>query len=312
VAIRFSCECQQQFESDDDHAGLPLRCPKCRRDIRIPSAGTIGAVIAPRDRVYLSSGRALASLILGLLSLVAAAFTGLPAIVLGCRALSDIKKSRGWMTGRSLALAGIALGAFGSTAGTFVMIVPVYRSVREVQRRAVCSEKLQQVAQAMHKFHDANGTFPPAAITDKTGKPLLSWRVAILPHLGPDGLALFRQFHLNEPWDSRHNRPLLDKMPALYACPDEPRSTAGMTDYVVTVGPGTLFTGSPKGTRIADVIAGTSNTIMITESSQAVPWTAPHEIVAGSSENGPQAGSRHPSGHHIVMADGSVRFMPGP
>src|SRR5262249_19622762 len=41
---------------------------------------------------------------------------------------------------------------------------------------------LKQMMLAIHSFHDAYKRLPPAAICDKlTGKPLLSWRVAILP-----------------------------------------------------------------------------------------------------------------------------------
>jgi hypothetical protein len=44
----------------------------------------------------------------------------------------------------------------------------------------------------MSEFHN----FPPAAIR-KDGKPLLSWRVALLPYL--DQQALYEKFHLDEP-----------------------------------------------------------------------------------------------------------------
>ena len=44
-------------------------------------------------------------------------------------------------------------------------------------------------------------TFPPAYSTDAAGKPLLSWRVLILPYIDQQGL--YEQFHLDEPWDTR-------------------------------------------------------------------------------------------------------------
>src|SRR5208282_3640777 len=40
---------------------------------------------------------------------------------------------------------------------------------------------LKQIALAMHSYHDANGHFPPAVVTSPDGKPLYSWRVALLP-----------------------------------------------------------------------------------------------------------------------------------
>src|SRR5262245_47846928 len=44
---------------------------------------------------------------------------------------------------------------------------------------------------------------PPCAIYSKDGRPLLSWRVLILPYLDEEGL--FNQFDLTEPWDSENN-----------------------------------------------------------------------------------------------------------
>ena len=35
----------------------------------------------------------------------------------------------------------------------------------------------------MHNYHDVYKSFPPAAVRDKSGKALLSWRVAILPYI---------------------------------------------------------------------------------------------------------------------------------
>jgi len=70
---------------------------------------------------------------------------------------------------------------------------------------------LKQIALAMHNYHDTYGTFPPHAIYSKDGKPLLSWRVMILPYIEQNNL--YQQFHLDEPWDSEHNQKLMQQMP---------------------------------------------------------------------------------------------------
>ena len=95
----------------------------------------------------------------------------------------------------------------------------------------------------MRNYHDANKHFPAAAIRSKDGKPLLSWRVALLPMMEHE--KLYDQFHLDEPWDSEHNKKLIDKMPAMYRSPKSRLKAPGMTNYVVPVGPGTVFEG-PK------------------------------------------------------------------
>src|SRR5207244_5467397 len=71
----------------------------------------------------------------------------------------------------------------------------------------------------MHNYHDTYGTFPPHAIYSKDGKPLLSWRVAILPFIEQD--ALYKQFHVDEPWDSAHNKKLMQQLPRIYASPKD-------------------------------------------------------------------------------------------
>ncbi len=81
---------------------------------------------------------------------------------------------------------------------------------------------LKRIGLALHNYNDAHqGHFPPAAITGKDGKPLLSWRVAILPYLvdydGRPQDDLFKAFHLDEPWDGPHNKALLARMPAVFA-----------------------------------------------------------------------------------------------
>jgi len=119
--------------------------------------------------------------------------------------------------------------------------------------------------------------FPHTQTTMRTEN--LSWRVHILPYL--DENRLYKQFHLDEPWDSDHNRPLAAKMPAIYADPDSALRklhTEGRTTFVVPVGEGTMFDG-PEGPKFKDIIDGTSNTILFVEvvPEHAVVWTKPDD-----------------------------------
>ncbi len=92
----------------------------------------------------------------------------------------------------------------------------------------------------MANYESAFGTLPPAATFDKEGTPLLSWRVLLLPYL--ERGELYNQFHLDEAWDSPHNRPLADKMPRVFQCPSGELSQ-GLTIYEVIVDPHSIFTG---------------------------------------------------------------------
>src|SRR5262245_50271856 len=96
----------------------------------------------------------------------------------------------------------------------------------------------------MHLYCEYNGRrFPAAAICGKDGRPLLSWRVQILPYLEEE--KLYKQFKLDEPWDSQHNLALLPQMPTVYRSPSEAEVQAdpGNTFYQVFVGPGAAFEG---------------------------------------------------------------------
>src|SRR5215211_2927807 len=60
-------------------------------------------------------------------------------------------------------------------------------------------DNLHRVAGAIHGYLDEHNDEFPKDIKDATGRPILSWRVAILPYLDLD--FLHAQFKLDEPWD---------------------------------------------------------------------------------------------------------------
>ena len=185
---------------------------------------------------------------------------------------------------------------------------PIVRSHGEAARRAQCTNNLKQIGLAFHNYHSPFDRFPPAAITGKDGKPLLSWRVAILPYL--EAKSLYDQFHLDEPWDSPHNKPLAEKMPPLFTCPSG-KPQPGMTPYRVVVGSGAAFEGR-EGRSIAEFTDGTSLTGLVVEAREAVPATKPdEEIPLGDYLKAlmEQLGSPHPCGFNLLFTDGSVRFL---
>jgi Sigma-70, region 4/Protein of unknown function (DUF1559) len=166
---------------------------------------------------------------------------------------------------------------------------------------------LKMIALAMHNFASRTDDtrFAPAAIR-KDGKPLLSWRVALLPDLGQR--ALYDRFHLDEPWNSPHNKTLLNQMPDVYAPvvrTDEPR---GSTYYQVFTGPGALFEDE-LGPKLLDVKDGTSNTMMVVEAGSPVPWTKPEDISYDKEKPLPKLGRQFDDGFHASFADGSVQFF---
>ena len=149
------------------------------------------------------------------------------------------------------------------------------------------------------------GHFPAAAITDKQGKPLLSWRVVILPYIGHQDL--HKKFHLDEPWDSPHNLALLKLMPAVFQCPGDPKPEEGMTNYQVIVGPDTIFTPDFKPVAITDIPDGGYRTFLFGESPRKVPWTKPEDLPINI--NLPLHGLGNHDGFYMGFADGHARYF---
>jgi hypothetical protein len=159
---------------------------------------------------------------------------------------------------------------------------------------------LKKLAEAMKAFHEKNGRFPAAA-TYKDDKPLLSWRVQLLPFLGAE--ALYKEFHLDEPWDSDHNRTLLSRIPEVYQTPGGPGE--GKTCYLVAAGLGTMF-GQREGISKTLIADGPDKTIMIVEADadRAVPWTQPQDLQYIPASPGAGLGAMRDKAFLSVFADG--------
>jgi hypothetical protein len=109
---------------------------------------------------------------------------------------------------------------------------------------AASQTNLKQVALAFLNVESAYAHFPDN-LADKEGRSLLSWRVAILPFIEED--RLYKEFRLNEAWDSDHNKKLIPKMPKIYA-PVRVKAKEGETFYQVFRGENALF-GAKRRTR---------------------------------------------------------------
>ncbi|MDB5306237.1 MAG: hypothetical protein JWO38_439 [Gemmataceae bacterium] len=177
---------------------------------------------------------------------------------------------------------------------------------KEAAVQAQSINNLKQIALAMHNYHDTNGGLPPAAVVDKTGKPLLSWRVLILPYIEQE--PLYKQFKLDEPWDSEHNKKLIPQMPKIYAIPDDPGAKPGETRYRVFVGNGAVF-DTVQGVKFDQVTDGTSSTIMAVTAATAVPWTKPDELTFDPDKDMGKLLGPVGNAYQAAYCDGSVRMF---
>lgn len=185
--------------------------------------------------------------------------------------------------------------------------LPAVQKARNAAARMQSMNNLKQIGLAMHNYHDAYGTLPPAAICDKKGKKLLSWRVAILPFIEQDNL--YKQFHLDEPWDSEHNKKFSEAAVKTFIDPraDLGKDKLNHTHYKLFVGGGSPFETlmSKKLLQISD---GTSNTAMVVASGDPVPWAKPDDFDFDPKKELPDLSK--PFGELLIlMCDGSVRVV---
>jgi hypothetical protein len=167
-------------------------------------------------------------------------------------------------------------------------------------------DNLIRLGKAMHEYHDVFKRFPNQRGLGPNKSADLSWRVALLPFLGHE--KLYMQFNHSEPWDSPHNKKVLEDNPM----PDvfkSPLAAAGekKTYYQIFFGDKAIWRPAslPRTTSITD---GTSYTILIVEAKEPVYWTGPGDI-SFNGKDVPPLGGIFNGDFNAVMADGKAYFF---
>lgn len=190
---------------------------------------------------------------------------------------------------------------FGKTTTAFVQSAVV--RIRTAAERMKSFNNLKQMGLAVHNLHDTYGQFAFQDRPQDYLHPGLSWRVGLLPFIEQD--QLYKQFHLDEPWDSKHNKQFIEKMPKVFAPPPGVEAKLGHTFYRMFDGPGTMY----RIKTLTEVTDGTSNTLMVVEAGEPVIWTKPDELEYDLKKPLPKLGGHFPDGFCALMGDGSVKFI---
>ncbi len=164
---------------------------------------------------------------------------------------------------------------------------------------------LLQIGLAGHNYHVVFGVMPQDSL-DANGNPLLSWRVHLLPYLEED--ILFKEFKLDEAWDSEHNKKLVEKLPRVYA-PVRVKAEKGHTFYRGFSGgeaPAKAMFEPGAKLRIVNITDGTSNTAWVVEAWNPTVWTKPGDLPFDIKKELPKLGGLFEGEFHVLRCDGSV------
>jgi hypothetical protein len=271
--IRFNCVCGRELQSPEELAGYSGACPRCGRVRTVPHQSGPGETGDTGGNRRAVLGRLRG--LTGRWSLVAEFLT-------------------------VVAIIGVLVS---------LLLPPRGCTLREPTPQIQAADNLKQIGLALIDYAEANPTLSPAG-GEKALHPGLSWRVAILPYLGAS--RLYKQFHLDEPWDSTHNKELLTRAPLVFAIPgaDDPPGTTRLRAFV---GKGTAFeklrlnVRGPGDARAQD-IGGLAKWILVIEAAEAVPWTKPDELAYDPAGPLPQL-SKVAGGPRALMGDTSIRTL---
>ena len=204
---------------------------------------------------------------------------------------------------------------FADDLARLVAAMPRQLASRRDERTAIYN--LKQLALAMHNFNDAMGRLPGDVMMTGDKTTAWSWRVQILPYVEQD--AIYRQLDFTKPWDDPGNLRLLEglEMPKVFELPGR-EAPKGHTYYRIlsrpknskaTVSP--LFKEGERGPSLVSISDGTSNTFMIVEAGEAVPWYKPDVLPYDGKLPLPTIGDPETDRLIVAFGDGSVRsFRP--
>ena len=140
-------------------------------------------------------------------------------------------------------------------------------------------KKLGDVGRTLVRISDCYNQFIPTARVGDRDKVVLSWRVHACFYVGGPASAVAKQFKLDEPWDSPHNKKVFDDnpMPDVFALGGYGDAAGKLTRVQAFAGQGALG-GGPPWINPSNVTDGTTHTLLLGVSAKPVPWTKPEDM----------------------------------
>jgi len=205
-----------------------------------------------------------------------------------------------------LVLAGVLLVGLVVCGGVLAaLLFPAIEATRAAAQKDASKNNLKNLGMGIHNYcADHREQFPTAVVLYGNEKPRLSWRVHLLPYI--EQRALYEQFHLDEPWDSEHNKKLIAQMPPALAAPGADAGE-GKTVYLTVRHEKAMFPGKMQMS-FRDITDGSAFTIMTVEANNesAVVWTKPDDYDLDLKNPLRGLVQLRKGGFLVLMGDGSV------
>jgi len=184
--------------------------------------------------------------------------------------------------------------------------------------RMVSRNHLQSIGIGLHNYADTNDSLPSGGTFDADGRPLHSAMTMILPFV--EQQALFETIDLQQPWNGDRNRKVFESVIRIFQFPPgvpNPELAAKLVDapgFALSNYAGNIhLLRLGQSMRISEISDGISNTILFGEVNEGLrPWGDPLNVrdPAIGIKHGPKSfGSPFSRGCHMLLADGSVRFV---
>jgi len=215
-------------------------------------------------------------------------------------------RKRGVRGERATAVALLSLFAVWLLCATPWLVGP-FIAARDAAKRTESRNNLYQIAVALERYQQDHGRFPPAVTLGAGGRKMHGWIVNLLPYLEAEDL--YRRYDRSVPWDHPANRAVVET-PLPEVGPDWLTEGKPVTHVRMVVCPGSIC-GVGRAGRLLDITDEPSQTLLLVEVADPVPWASPEAVVDPTRGIDQPGGLTlvYDSGFFAAFADNQTRFL---